>query len=254
MFDGNTPVSPSWFSPESTFPSRDEVFQPLPSDHPFPTVQPWLSFQPLLSPFPFCFSTLCITELCRMTDFPQVVADAVETSTFALPFTFVQTVYNNAFVHARAPAHHPQPRTLIFLWRMRNERPSSSVVLQKLLPDQSRAADQAGSNPGQPRSTLISPFAAQRCDFCRETQGGREKSRSRLGQNGHAACMCDVRHMQCEVRCTSARVHVHCYAIYTAFCALPTMHSCTRALPSTIPNRAHSYFYGECGMKGRRRK
>ena len=102
-------------------------------------------------------------------------------------------------MHARAPAHHPQPRTLIFLWRMRNERPSSSVVLQKLLPDQGRAADQAASNPGQPRSTMISPFAAQRCDFCRETQGGREKGRSRLGQNGHAACMCDVRHMQCAL-------------------------------------------------------
>ena len=33
--------------------------------------------------------------------------------------------------------------------------------------------------------------------------------------------MCDVRHMQCEVRCTSARVDVHCYAVHTAFCALP---------------------------------
>ena len=33
-----------------------------------------------------------------------------------------------------------------------------------------------------------------------------------------------------------------------------TMHSCTRALPPTIPNRAHSSFYGECGIKGRRRQ
>ena len=35
-----------------------EVFQPSPSDHPFPTVQHLLSFQPSLSPFfpfPFCF-------------------------------------------------------------------------------------------------------------------------------------------------------------------------------------------------------
>ena len=75
---------------------------------------------------------------------------------------FVLCAANNAFVHARAPAHHPQPRTLIFLWRMQNERPSSSVVPQKLLPDQGRAADQAGSNPGQPRSTLISPILRRR--------------------------------------------------------------------------------------------
>ena len=68
-------------SPESTFPSREhhtaschvpncsvllavvccsqplpDVFQPLPSNHPFPIVQPILSFQPVLSlfiPFPF---------------------------------------------------------------------------------------------------------------------------------------------------------------------------------------------------------
>ena len=33
-----------------------DVFQPSPSDRPFPTVQPLLSFQPLLSPFfPFPF-------------------------------------------------------------------------------------------------------------------------------------------------------------------------------------------------------
>ena len=37
-----------------------------------------------------------------------------------------------------------------------------------------------------------------------------------------------------HVRLTSARVHVHCYAKHTAFSAPPAMHSCTRALCTSL--------------------
>ena len=64
--------------------SLPDVFQPLLSDHPF---QPFLSIF-----FPFCCSTVCRTELGRMTCFCTIVTDATEPSTFALPFAFLHGV------------------------------------------------------------------------------------------------------------------------------------------------------------------
>ena len=75
----------------------------------------------------------------------------------------------------------------------------------------------AGTCTGNPLSTAKrEPYST--IAILRWQAAPQKKSRSRLGQNGHAACMCDVRHMQCEVCVTPcARVHVHCYAIHAGF-------------------------------------
>ena len=66
------------------------TFWPFLSDCPTFAVIP--TFAVSLLSLTFCFSTFCITELGRMTWLSTVVADAVETSTFALPFAILQTV------------------------------------------------------------------------------------------------------------------------------------------------------------------
>ena len=116
-----------------------------------------------------------------------------------------------------------------FCGEARNERPSSSVELEPQLYRVTRGqmADQAGSKPGQPRSTLISSFAAQRCDFCWETQGGREKAEAALAKMAtQRAC---VTCATCSVRCASHRaractciVTLYTQALCAADSALPT--------------------------------
>ena len=84
--------------------------------------------------------------------------------------------------------------------------------------------------------------AAWRSDFCRVSHGGWEKNRSRLGQKWPRSVHVCLRHMHCVMCVTPcARVHAHCYAFHTTLCARPTMSSCTRAHPPTVPACAHPF-------------
>ena len=93
--------------------------------------------------------------------------------------------------------------------------------------------------------------AAWRSDFCRESQGWVGKSRSRLGPKWPRSMHVSAPHALCDVRHT-VRARARALLRYTRkLCELPTMRSCTRAHPPTVPNRGHSLFFfcGEARLR-----
>ena len=87
-----------------------------------------------------------------------------------------------------------------------------------------RAADQKGRNRASAHKTLIQP-TLRGGDFCRESLGGWEKSRSRLDQMAtqrECVHVCRVPHALCDARHSRVRAHVRCFAIHATLCALPS--------------------------------
>ena len=84
--------------------------------------------------------------------------------------------------------------------------------------------------------------AAWRSDFFWESQGWVGKAEAALAKMAtQHACVC-APHAMCDVRHT-VRARARALLRYTRkLCALPTMHSCTRAHPPTVPACAHPLF------------
>ena len=84
------------------------------------------------------------------------------------------------------------------------------------------------------------------------------KSRSRLGQKGHAACMCAVCHMRCVKRATAVRACTCVVTLFTLRDMRCKQRSRARA-PAPRPRMRKSLFFGEGegggggkrGMEGR---
>ena len=68
----------------------------------------------------FCFSTVCKTELGRMTCFCTIVTDSIETSTFALPFAFLRNVQLTHHLNFLMCWHHQFSSLVPVLLRARS--------------------------------------------------------------------------------------------------------------------------------------
>ena len=150
---------------------------------------------------------------------------------------------NNAFVHARAHRPPSPPAHILFFVDMR-------VMANVVGSSQEKGTTARPGSSSRPRG--LSPAnadpnrtpAAWRSDFCRESQEwvGKKQKPPSPKMTTQRACV-SAPHAMCDVRHT-VRARARSLLRYTRkLCALPTMRSCTRAHPPTIPACAHPFFF-----------
>ena len=106
--------------------------------------------------------------------------------------------------------------------RGKESRRGRQSYTTELPQDQGRAADEKGRNPASALKTLIQP-TLRGGDFCRESQGGWEKTEAALAKMATQRECVHVRrvpHMRCVMRATTVRA---CACVVTLFTTLRTV-------------------------------